>query len=82
MGCLLTKIECRRSDNPISVTARREAIDTVGIATVRIDTPITVTSSIVCEIAIVDMRYQRYKTRSGKIYRTKSGKIFRVLKKK
>lgn len=81
MGCVVANIQCRRVDTPPGVYAERELVE-VDIQCQRVDAPITVTSGIVCEIAIIDMRYQRYKTRSGKIYKTKSGKILRVLKKR
>ena len=81
MGCVVTNIRCQRIDTPPHICAERETVE-IDVDARRVDAPITVTSSIVCEIAIIDMRYQRYKTRSGKIYKTKSGKIFRVLKKR
>lgn len=81
MGCVGANIKCRRVDTPPGVYAERELVE-VDIQCQRVDAPITVTSGIVCDIAVIDLRYLRYKTRSGKVFKSKNGKILRVLKKR
>lgn len=53
MGCVIADIECRRLDTPIEVNgvARLDAPAT-AVYRGRLDTPIEVTCSIICDVGI------------------------------